>query len=120
MNTNNSLITRVTGTLLLTSALFVTTTVSANSMTPHIENALIDVCKAAKSNNTIRFTNTVKEYRLKTKTVALKVVCNGENISDFAATHGAYKTSDKLNQSMGNVSLEDVALNSNNKFYVNF
>ncbi len=118
----NSLLslTRTTGALLLTSALAISASVSANPMSPHMENALIDVCKAAKSNNVIRFKNTVTENRLKTKTVALKVVCNGENISDFAATHGAYKTSDRLNRSLGKVRIEDVALNDKDKFYVNF
>ena len=85
-----------------------------------MENALIDVCKAAQSNNTLRLTKTVDSYRLKTKTVAMKVVCNGENISEFAATHGANRTADRLNNSLGDVSIEDVALNTTDKLYVNF
>ncbi|NMP17414.1 MULTISPECIES: DUF3718 domain-containing protein [unclassified Thalassotalea] len=107
------------GSAALSTALLVAPA-SANSMSSYMENALIDVCKAAKSNNTIRFSNTVDSYRLKTETVALKVVCNGENISDFAATHGAYKTADRLNEALGDVSIEDVALNETEKFYVNF
>ncbi|TKB44776.1 DUF3718 domain-containing protein [Thalassotalea mangrovi] len=95
-------------------------TVSADAMSSYMETALIDVCRAAESNNLIRFNKTVKEYRLKTQTVALKVVCNGENIPDFAATHGAYRTAERLNESIEDVSIEDVALQSQQKIHVNY
>ncbi|WP_394176076.1 DUF3718 domain-containing protein [Thalassotalea litorea] len=96
-------------------------TVSADAlMSNYMETALIDVCKSAESNNLIRFNRTMKEYRLKTQTVALKVVCNGENIPDFAATHGAYKTAERLNESIEGVSIEDVALHSQEKIHVNY
>ncbi|WP_371189441.1 DUF3718 domain-containing protein [Thalassotalea maritima] len=114
--------------VLLSTALYSTTvqahgggSSSAGSpMSPYMETALIDVCKSSLSNNTIRFSDTVDSYRMKTKTVAMKVVCNGENIADFAANNGAYKTAERLNESLGDVSIEDVALNANEKFYVNF
>ncbi|MDN3653110.1 DUF3718 domain-containing protein [Thalassotalea ponticola] len=106
-------------TAALSSALAVTPA-NANAMSSYMENALIDVCKAAQSNNTIRFGKAVDSYRLKTETVALKVVCNGENIADFAATHGAYKTADRLNDALGDVSIEDVADNKTQRYYVNF
>lgn len=117
MKTLKLLVTATATTLLLAS---ISTANAESSMSSYMENALIDVCKAAKSNNTIRFNNTVDGYRLKTKTVAMKVVCNGENISEFAANHGADKTSNRLNRSLGDVSIEDVALNNADKLYVNF
>ena len=117
---NNLSLLKVTGSAVIAATLLLSNVAKADQMSSYMENALIDVCKAAKSNNTIRFTNTVESYRLKTKTVAMKVVCNGENISEFAATHGANRTADKLNNSLGDVSIEDVALNTNNKLYVNF
>ena len=116
MNTYKLLVTTATTVLMLGS---INTASAEPVMSSYMENALIDVCVAAKSNNTIRFNKTVDSYRLKTKTVALKVVCNGENIADFAANNGAFKTSDKLNDSLGGVSIEDVALN-NEKIFVNF
>jgi len=82
---------------------------SQASMTPYMENALIDVCKAAKSNNTIKLNYTTKSYRLKTKTVALKVMCNGEDLISFAESNGAYKTAEKLQNSIGNVTITDLA-----------
>ncbi|KGJ99692.1 DUF3718 domain-containing protein [Thalassotalea sp. ND16A] len=117
---NNSKLTLTTGALVIASSLFLSSSIQAAGMSSYMENALIDVCKAAKSNNTIRFSYTVKSYRLKTQTVALKVVCNGENISEFAANHGANKTADRLNEALGDVSIEDVALNDSEKLYVNF
>ncbi|MEW6996948.1 DUF3718 domain-containing protein [Colwelliaceae bacterium BS250] len=117
MKTFKLLATATTATLLMAS---IATVNAAPGMSAYMETALIDVCKAAKSNNTLRLNKTVDGYRLKTKTVAMKVVCNGENISDFAATHGANKTSDRLNRSLGDVSIEDVALNNSDKLYVTF
>ncbi|WP_068546434.1 DUF3718 domain-containing protein [Thalassotalea crassostreae] len=117
MNIKNTITATTTTTLL---ALTMSAPVQAGNMPSYMESALIDVCKAAKSNNTIRFRNTVDSHRLKTQTVALKVVCNGDNIADFAANNGANKTADHLNQSLGDISIEDVALNSNDKIYVNF
>ncbi|MEW6996947.1 DUF3718 domain-containing protein [Colwelliaceae bacterium BS250] len=117
MKTFKLLVTATTATLLIAS---ISTAHAEPTMSAYMETALIDVCKAAKSNNTIRFNKTVDGYRLKTKTVAMKVVCNGENISDFAATHGANKTSDRINRSLGDVNIEDVAVNNSDKLYVNF
>ncbi|MFT5294080.1 MAG: hypothetical protein ACI9YH_000086 [Colwellia sp.] len=91
---------------------------SQAAMTPHIKNALIDICKAAKSDSTIKLNYTTKSYRLKTKTVALKVMCNGEDLISFAESNGAYKTAEKLQNSIGNVTITDIAALS--KVNVNF
>ncbi|GLP95420.1 DUF3718 domain-containing protein [Paraferrimonas sedimenticola] len=80
------------------------------AMSPYIENALIDVCKAAMSDNVFRMNKTIKSYRLKTKTVALKVVCNGEDITTFAANQGANRTSERLERSVGSVGIQDIAM----------
>ncbi len=82
---------------------------SQAAMTPYMEKALIDVCKAAQTNNLLQLRATTKSYRLATKTVALKLMCNGENIISFAESNGANKTAAKLQQSIGNVSITDVA-----------
>ena len=44
---------------------------SQAAMDPYLENALINVCKAAKSNSILKLNSTTKGYRLKNKTVAL-------------------------------------------------
>lgn len=94
--------------------------VSFNSlaMDKYVETALIDVCKSAMSNKVHRFTKTAKSYNLRDKTIALKVMCNGDDIISFAEKHGADKTAAKLQRSVGGVSIIDVA--AVNKMNVNF
>jgi len=82
---------------------------SQAAMTPYMEKALIDVCKAAKSNSLIKLNDTTKSYRIKTETVALKLMCNGEDVISFAENNGADKTAAKLQKSIGNVQITDVA-----------
>ncbi|NQY49083.1 MAG: DUF3718 domain-containing protein [Colwellia sp.] len=82
---------------------------SQAAMDPYLENALINVCKAAKSNSILKLNSTTKGYRLKNKTVALKLVCNGQDVISFAESYGADKTAARLQQSIGNVSITDVA-----------
>jgi len=83
------------------------------------EQALIEVCKSAKSNSLFKYNKTAKSYHLKDKTIASKVMCNGEDIADFARTHGSYKVANKLEQSLqGKVGITDIA--SVSKINVNY
>jgi predicted metal-dependent enzyme (double-stranded beta helix superfamily) len=82
---------------------------SQAAMSPYMETALIDVCKAAKSNHLYRYNKTVKSYNLQDKTIALKVMCNGTDIISFAENYGADKTAAKLQNSIGSVQITDVA-----------
>lgn len=82
---------------------------SQASMTPYMEKALVDVCKAAKSNSISKLNSATKGNRIQTKTVALKLMCNGEDVITFAENNGAEKTAAKLQKSIGNVSITDVA-----------
>ena len=91
---------------------------SQAAMSPYMKTALVDVCKAAMSNKTLKLTNTTKSYHLKDKTIALKVMCNGTDIISFAERHGADKTAAKLQRSIGNVSIIDTA--AVEKLNVNF
>jgi hypothetical protein len=79
------------------------------AMDPYLEKSLINVCKAAKSNNLLKLIKTTKYYNLKTKKVALKLMCNGEDVISFAERHGADKTAAKLQRSIGRVDIIDVA-----------
>ncbi len=82
---------------------------SQAAMSEHIRTALIDVCKAAQSNKVYKYTKVSKSYNLKDKTIALKVMCNGDDIIAFAEKHGADKTAAKLQRSLGHVDIMDVA-----------
>ncbi len=85
---------------------------SQAAMTPYTEQALIDVCKAVKSNSVKKLKGVTDSYRLETKTVALKVMCNGENVINFAQSNGANRTAAKLQESIGKVDITDLAATS--------
>lgn len=92
-----------------TSLLAVSAQANAESMSPYIETALVDVCKSALTDSPMRMSQTIKSYRLNEKTVALNVVCNGDDIIAFASKHGAERTATRLNSRLGGVSIQDVA-----------
>ena len=82
---------------------------SSMAMEPQVERALIKVCKSAASNKPIRLKNAMDDYNLAIRDVALKVMCNGDDIITFAETRGADKTASRLQHSVGGVSIIDVA-----------
>ena len=75
----------------------------------YMNTALVEVCKAAQSNKIFKLKSAIKSYRLQNKTVALKVMCNGDDIITFAEKKGATKTAAQLQKSLGDVSITDVA-----------
>jgi hypothetical protein len=83
---------------------------SQATTTSYMDTALVEVCKAAQSNQVLKLKSALKAYHLKDKTVALKVMCNGDAIIDFAEKNGATKTAAKLQKSIGEVSITDVAI----------
>ncbi len=105
-------------TTIKTTLIALATTVSALALSlpsqaatmPHIEAALVEVCKAAQSNKVFKLKSTLKSYHLQSKTVAVKVMCNGDDIITFAEKRGATKTAARLQKSIGDVSITDVAL----------
>ena len=82
---------------------------SQAAMSEYMKTALVDLCKAAQSNKVFKYTKVSKSYNLKDKTIALKVMCNGDDIIAFAEKHGADKTAAKLQRSLGHVDILDVA-----------
>jgi hypothetical protein len=90
-------------------ALAFSLTSQATSMS-YMDTALVEVCKAAQSNKVFKLDSTIKSYRLQNKTVALKVMCNGDDIITFSEKNGATKTAAKLQKSIGEVSITDVAV----------
>ena len=87
-------------------------------MDPTLERALVKICKAAASDVPIRLRNSIDDYHLTQKNVALNVMCNGADIISFAQSHGAEKTAAKLQKSIGNVNIIDTA--ATDKINVNF
>ncbi|PKI13971.1 DUF3718 domain-containing protein [Colwellia sp. 12G3] len=83
---------------------------SQATTTSFMDTALVDVCKAAQSNKVFKLNSALKSYRLQGKTVALKVMCNGDDIITFAEKNGATKTAAQLQKSIGDVSITDVAV----------
>lgn len=94
----------VTATTCLMAASF-----NSYAMDKYIESALIDVCKSVRSDNVLKFRNTAKSYNLKDKTIALKVMCNGDDIITFAENNNANRTAARLQKSLGSVNITDVA-----------
>jgi uncharacterized protein YqiB (DUF1249 family) len=90
-------------------ALAFSLTSQATTMT-YMDTALVEVCKAAQSNKIFKLKYAIKSYRLQYKTVALKVMCNGDDIITFAEKNGAKKTAYKLQQSIYDMSNIDLAV----------
>jgi hypothetical protein len=114
MNTLKSLTTAT-----ITCSMLSVVSFSSHAMDKYIETALIDVCKSTLTNSVTKFSNTTKSYRLAEKTVAMKVMCNGDDIIAFAEENAANKIAARLERSIsGNVSIIDVA--AVEKINVNF
>lgn len=101
-------LTKAFGVSLLTLSCF-SMAESGGYMSEHVENGLIRICKSAAMDKSIHMNKNIRALRLKTKTVALNVVCNGEDIITFAEGYGATKTTAKLSRSIGSVSVTDIA-----------
>lgn len=83
---------------------------SSHAMDKFVETALIDVCQSTLTNNVLKLRKTTQSYNLREKSVAIKVMCNGDDIITFAQKHGANKIADRLARSIsGNVNIIDVA-----------
>lgn len=92
---------------------------SSHAMDKYVETALIDVCKSSLTNKVAKFRKVNKAYNLREKTIAMKVMCNGDDIITFAEKHNANKIAALLERSIsGNVSIIDVA--AVEKIKVNF
>lgn len=106
-------------TAVITFSVLASATFTSTAMDRLMEQSLIKVCKASTHNSVNKYNRIVKSFHLTDRTVATKVMCNGDHISDFARKHGSYKIARKLEKSMGgDVSITDIA--AINKINVNF
>lgn len=78
----------------LAIALSGTSTVFANSANypAYFEKSLVNICKAAKDNNLVKFKRAVKESGLNYRTIENGLVCNNLNVLDFAIENSAKNT----------------------------
>jgi hypothetical protein len=98
-------------TAAITLSLLIGASFSSSAMDKQVEESLISVCKAAKSDSLLNYRKTAKSFHLADKTIASKVMCNGSDIIDFAQQHGSYKIASRLENSLlsGNVNITDIA-----------
>lgn len=61
----------------------------ATAMDKGLEKALVEVCKAVKSNSRIKLHTTLKKHRLKYEAISEGLVCNGHDVVTFATLNGA-------------------------------
>ena len=104
--------------LTIATPLLALSSTSHAAMDPRVEQALVNVCKSVTTNKVYQYKKTAKSYHLRDKTIALKVVCNGQDIISFAESYGANKTAAKLQQSLGTTNIIDIA--ATEKLEVNF
>ena len=107
----NKLLPLVAVGLLTTAA----TVQSAPKLTPYMEGALVSVCRSTLSNSPAMYKKALKAYRLQAKTVAQKLVCNGEDVGSFAATHGADRVSGVIRKHQSHVDIIDLAATPTNQ-----
>ncbi|MGB0938190.1 MAG: DUF3718 domain-containing protein [Colwellia sp.] len=102
--------TKMTLIALVTSASALAFTAPTQAaMDPYMETALVSVCKASATNKLHKFHSAKKAHRLSSKTIALKVSCNGQDIASYAQSQGAHKTAAHLDDAIGDVTISEVA-----------
>jgi len=82
---------------------------SQASMDPTLEKELVSICKAAASDNVMRLKDKLSSARLTEHNVAFNLSCNNTDLITFAEQNNANKTANKLRNSIGQVSITDVA-----------
>lgn len=91
---------------------------STAAMNPTLERQLVSVCKAAKNDNRMDLQRSIEHLHSNHRTMALRLMCNGQNVIEFAESYGANKTANALQRSLGSTSITDIA--SNAKLHVSF
>lgn len=90
---------------ILSSGLFLAGTAQAEYISPEIEQKLVKICTAIKSNNKMKLHKAIKSTRLNPRAVAKGLVCNGHDPVSFALTNKAVGTA-KMMARIGAVDYE--------------
>lgn len=80
----------------LTYLSFVAAPASAANFDKSLEDDLIKICEAVKSDSKLKLNRSLKNTHLDYRTVAKGLVCNGMPVYDFAQKHQAKSTADLL------------------------
>jgi hypothetical protein len=89
--------------LLLTSLLLTANLAQAksNSMDKNLENKLINICKALKSDDKIKLRHSIKESGLRERVVFRGLVCNGMSPLAYALSENANLTAHYIGNKSG-------------------
>lgn len=65
---------------------------SAMAMDDYLEQTLVSFCESTMNNDRLQLDRDIRKHHFDHKTVATKVMCNGETIMTFARQHNAERT----------------------------
>ena len=87
--------------------------VNANLSDSYIQNALVEICTETSVDDRVALKKTLGHYRISKQNAVEKVVCNGQQLTDFARANQAVKISAMLqpyeDRIKGRVTIKDVA-----------
>ena len=87
--------------------------VNANLSDSYVQSALVEICTETSDDDQLGLHKTLKTYRISKQNAVEEVVCNGQQLMDFARTHQAVKVSAMLkpyeDRIKGRVTIKDVA-----------
>lgn len=81
-----------------TSALMLAPSTHAVPMDAALENDLVNICEALKSDSKLNLHRAIKKSRVSYRQVEEGLVCNGESAREFALTHNATTTAGLLDK----------------------
>ncbi len=81
---------------MVSASLFIGSAAQASSLPEHVETDLVAICKAIKDNNQHDIYRAVKKSRISYRALDEGLVCNGQDMFSFAATHSADASNDFL------------------------
>jgi hypothetical protein len=104
----NAKVAAVTALISLSAAL--SGAAHANYIAPEIRSVLVEVCVNTQQDDRLALTQTFKANRLSKKAAVAKVVCNGQQLMDFARSANASKVVAMLTpyEADAKVSISDV------------
>mgnify|MGYP006195108923 FL=1 len=98
---------------LATASMAVAVSAGEYTFDRYTENALVSICTDTADDDRFGLTKTLKAYRVSKQTAVEKVVCNGQELMDFARANQAIKVTAMLqpyeDRIKGTVTIKDVA-----------
>lgn len=82
-------------TLIIAAGLVAGTVVGSSqalAMDDYLEQTLVSFCESTMNNDRLQLNRDIKKHHFDHKTVAMKVMCNGQTIMSFAEQYNADRT----------------------------